>query len=210
MLRGLESRQVWKIMSLPCSSTLPRTYFTWCYYTSMRKPHQFRFQVFHHWLISTYPPCQAADIGGGKGLLTYLLNQAGWQTTVIDPTPQSLQHKFKDLASGKRVKLSPQQITSVPRISLPFAPQLAQNFDLLIGLHAHGSNLHILSAAKTYSKDFAILPCCVIDEPLVKKSGVNWFDSLVTTASNLKLNPKIATLNFVGQNQVIYTQNHLR
>ncbi len=153
-------------------------------------------------------PCRR-DIGGGKGLLAYLLNQSGWQTTVIDPSPQLLKHKFKDLALGKQIKLTPEIMAGVPHLSAPFTPDLAQDFDLLIGLHAHGSNLHIINSAKEYRKDFAILPCCVIDEPLVKHPGINWFNSLFDYAHSLGLNPQIARLSFMGQSQVIYTQNHL-
>lgn len=173
-----------------------------------RKPHKFRFQLFHQWLVATYPPCRAADIGGGKGLLAYLLNQSGWQTTIIDPINQPLKHKYKDLTTGKRIKLSADQKLSVPRLSVPFAPNLTQNFDLLIGLHAHGSNLHIINGARGHHKDFAILPCCVINEPLTKQPGVNWFNSLFDYAQDLNLNPKIVQLNFVGQSQVIYTTNY--
>jgi len=46
-----------------------------------RKPKKFRFQVFADWIVAHYAPCRVADIGGGKGLLTYLLDQRalkGW------------------------------------------------------------------------------------------------------------------------------------
>lgn len=175
-----------------------------------RRPHQFRFQVFHQWLAQNYAPCKVADIGGGKGLLSFLLNQSGFESTVIDPVWQPLEWKYKDIQTGKRIKLSPDQLNSVPHIQKPFNLELFLdldlNLDLLVGLHAHGSNMYILEAAAKYQKDFAILPCCVIDEPVTKIAGINWFDSLIEYAQKLGLNPQVDNLNFVGQSRVIYSK----
>src|SRR5512147_745397 len=49
---------------------------------------KFRFQLLHRWLTHNFAPCKAADIGGGKGLLAYLLSNDGWNATVIDPIGQ--------------------------------------------------------------------------------------------------------------------------
>lgn len=173
-----------------------------------RRPHQFRFQVFHQWIVANYSPCKVADIGGGKGLLSFLLNQTGFRSTVIDPVWQPLEWKYKDIATGKRVKLTPDQMQSVPHLQKPFNHELLLDLDLdlLVGLHAHGSNMYILETAAKYNLDFAILPCCVIDEPITKSPGINWFDSLVEYATKLGLNPQIATLDFVGQSKVIYSK----
>ncbi|MBN1373922.1 hypothetical protein JW962_01120 [Candidatus Dojkabacteria bacterium] len=46
--------------------------------TSLRRPKKFRFQLWAKWLIEMYEPCKAADVGSGKGLLSYFLTQAGW------------------------------------------------------------------------------------------------------------------------------------
>lgn len=174
----------------------------------MRRPHQFRFQVFAAWLVNHYPPCKVADVGGGKGLLSFLLNQSGFTPTVIDPIWQPLEWKYKDLTTGKRVKLTPDQMQSVPHVQTKFEPDMALDYDLLVGLHAHGSNMFILEATARYTKPFALLPCCVIDEPLVKQPGINWFNSLVDYATSLNLNPQIDVLNFVGQSNVIFTSSH--
>ena len=180
--------------------------------TIPRRPHQFRFQVFHQWLVQNYSPCKVADIGGGKGLLSFLLNQSGFESMVIDPIWQPLEWKYKDISTGKRIKLTSDQMQSVPHIQKPFNLELLldldSNLDLFVGLHAHGSNMYILEAAAKYQKDFAILPCCVIDEPITKIAGINWFDSLVEYAAKLGLNPKIDNLNFVGQSKIIYSKKH--
>jgi hypothetical protein len=170
-----------------------------------RYPHQFRFQLIAEWLTETYIPLHAADVGGGKGLLAYLLNQKGWQVSVIDPVYQLLPPKYKDLENDQRVLLKDRN--SVPRISQPFSEEMANDFDLLIGLHAHGSNIKIINAAKKYHKDFVLFPCCVIDEPIEIKPSINWFDSLEKYALDLELPVQRITLNFVRQSTGIYTKN---
>jgi hypothetical protein len=149
-----------------------------------------------------------ADIGGGKGLLAFLLTKEGWTCTVIDPFDQVLKHKYKDFQLGRRVKLSADEMLGVNRISGVFDTSMTEKFDLLVGLHAHGSNIKIIQSATNYKIDFAILPCCVIDEPVEKVSGINWLNSLFEYAQNLGLNPKKAVLNFAGQRTVIYTTNY--
>jgi len=170
-----------------------------------RQPHKFRFQLLHAWLTATHPPCKAADVGGGKGLLAHLLNQSGWDVTVIDPFPQLLHFKYKDVATGRQIKLTQAQMASVPRMSAPFQPHMAAGFDLLIGLHAHGSNMAVIQAAAQHHTDFALLPCCVIDEPIEKRPGVNWFNSLQEYAQGLSMPVKTVQLDFVGKNRVLYT-----
>jgi hypothetical protein len=159
-------------------------------------------------ILSTYKKCRVADIGGGKGLLAFLLAREGWDCVVIDPFDQLLKHKYKDIQTGQRVKLSAAEITGLERISSVFEKAMAKDFDLLVGLHAHGSNMKIIQAALEFKKDFAILPCCVIDEPVEKVSGINWLNSLFDYANELGLNPKKAMLNFAGQRTVIYTSNY--
>lgn len=129
----------------------------------LRKMKQFRFQLLHRWLTAHFSPCRVADIAGGKGLLAYLLQQSGWQAVVIDPVSQALPPKYKDIGSGSRVRLSPD--ATVPRINAGFAGPMAQHYDLLVGMHAHGCNVAVIDAAAAYGSGFVLLPCCVIDEP---------------------------------------------
>lgn len=164
---------------------------------------RFRFQLLHQWLIQNFQPCKAADIGGGKGLLSYLLTQNGWEATVIDPVQQSLPDKYKDIQSDSRVKINPQ--ASIPHIQSKFEPQHAKQFDLLIGMHAHGCNVKILDAAAEYGCGFIIFPCCVIDEPFYPPLGVHWLESLADYAIQLGHSITPFRLNFKGQNIGLYT-----
>lgn len=176
-------------------------------HTVRKKPrlnHKFRFQLLAEWIFQNYAPCKVADIGGGKGLLSYLLIRKGFESVVIDPFHQILPYKFKDISTGQRIKLNEDEMQSIPRISAPFEIEMAKDFDLLVGLHAHGSNMKIIDAAKKYDKKFIILPCCVIDEPIVKQPGINWINSLIEYSNSVGHNTNTATLNFAGQNKLIF------
>ena len=169
----------------------------------LRKMKKFRFQLLHRWITENFKPCRVADIGGGKGLLTYLLNQSGFESTVIDPFDQGLPGKFKSLDKQK-FKISDE---SIPRISKNFEKEMAKDFDILIGLHAHGSNMKIIEAAAEQGKDFILLPCCVIDEPIEIRPNVNWLDSLEEYANKLGIKTARFELNFRGQNIGFYSIN---
>ena len=159
---------------------------------------KFRFQLLHQWLVHNFSPCKAADIGGGKGLLSYLLIQSGWDMTVIDPIQQPLPEKYKDIVSKKRVKINSR--TSVPHIAVEFDLHHAAGFQLLIGMHAHGCNVKIIDAAVAYRCSFVIFPCCVIGEPFYPLRGVHWLESLADYALRQGLPLQPFRLNFKGQN----------
>lgn len=172
---------------------------------SRRLPHQFRFQLLAQWLTKEYSPRKTADVGGGKGLLAYFLNQSGWDVTVIDPVNQPLPKKYKDIETDTRIFIPKE--AKVNRITAKYSEDMAKDFDLLIGLHAHGSNMKIINGAKKYGKDFVLFPCCVIDEPIEIKPNINWFESLIEYARNLGLKTKDVKLNFVRQASGFYTTN---
>lgn len=169
-----------------------------------RKNSKFRFQLLAEFIISNYSPCKVADIGGGKGLLTYFLREAGFESWVIDPYYQDLPNRFRDM-NNKKIKLFPKDCRNIYRLSKPFQEEDAKDFDLLVGLHAHGSNIYIINAAEKYNKRFLILPCCVVDEPIEKRSNINWFDSLYDYSLRANFEAKQAKINFKGQNKIIYT-----
>jgi hypothetical protein len=161
------------------------------------KMRKFRFQLLAQWIAANFPPCTVADVGGGKGLLTHLLNQAGFQAEVVDPVPQALPSRYRDLASGRRVRLGPDQ--AVPRRSVPFDPELGAGYDLLVALHAHGCNLQLLETVARAGNSCVVLPCCVVAEPAAPPPGRNWFLWLVDRARGLGLEPAFFALNFRGQ-----------
>jgi hypothetical protein len=163
---------------------------------------KFRSQLLHQWLVDHFEPCRVADVGGGKGLLTYLLQKSGWEAAVIDPHEQPLPDKYKDISHNKRIKIPPTD--TVPRINKEFETVMAQNYDLLIGMHAHVSNINIIDAAAEFHCGFILLPCCIIDEPIYPEPGVHWLECLVDYAVQKGFTVHPFRLNFSGQNIGFY------
>jgi hypothetical protein len=164
----------------------------------LRKMKKFRFQLLHRWLVERFEPCRAADIGGGKGLLAYLLQESGWETAVIDPTPQSLPHKYKNITTGQRIRTPAG--AAVRHIDQEFDGAMAEEFDLLIGMHAHGCNALIIDAATKLGCGFILFPCCVIDEPFYPPIGTTWLESVADYAVRQGHHIYPFRLNFKGQN----------
>jgi hypothetical protein len=161
------------------------------------KPKRFRSQLLASWIADTFPPCAVADVGGGKGLLTWLLNQAGFRAEVVDPVDQPLPSRYRDLRTGRRVRLGADD--RVPRRRTRFGPALGRRYDLLVALHAHGSNLAVLDTVAQAHNSCVVLPCCVVEEPSAPPPGQNWFMWLVGRARALGLEPEPFALNFSGQ-----------
>jgi hypothetical protein len=164
----------------------------------LRKMKKFRFQLFHRWLVERFEPCRVADVAGGKGLLTYLLQKSGWEAVVIDPVSQSLPDKYKDVVTGRRVRIAPTE--RVRRMDRAFEVGMARHFDVLVGMHAHGCNVQVIDAAAEFGCGFVLFPCCVIDEPFYPPLGVHWLESLVDYAVRKGHAVYPFRLNFKGQN----------
>lgn len=172
-----------------------------------RRPKKFRSQIVAQWLIDTFEPCKVADVGGGKGLLCYLLQQNGWDATVIDPEYQDLPAKYTSL-DKKRIKIPVS--SSVPHITEPFTEEMTTDFDLLIGLHVHGSCMKIIKSCAEQKKDFILLPCCVIDEPIEKLPNIDWRESLETYAQSLGHDVKTVKFGFMGKDIALYTDKYVK
>jgi hypothetical protein len=166
---------------------------------------KFRFQLMAQFIIDTYPKCRVADIGGGQGLLSALLMQNGFDVTIIDPWELDLPWKFRDI-DGKMIK---NHNLNLARVYKSFGIDMAQEYDLLVSLHGHGCMMNIVDSAHNFKKDFAIVPCCVIDEPIIKERNIDWTKSLFEKADQLGLNPSYFNLRFKGKNIGIYTKNFL-
>jgi len=169
----------------------------------LTKMKRFRFQLLHQWICENVPPpCRVADIGGGKGLLAYLLNQSGYHATTIDPVRQTLPAKYKDLAASRQIRIA--ETETVPRIDRPFGPEMAGDFDLLVALHAHGCNIALMDAAARWGKGFLVLPCCIINEPLRPPPGTHWLQCVAEYARQKSFAVQPFRLNFKGQNIGLY------
>lgn len=167
----------------------------------MRK---FRFQLLHRWMVEHLTPCRVADVGGGKGLLAYLLRRSGWDAVVIDPMPQPLPAKYRNLVTGEQAHIP--ETESVPRFSASFAQEMAQGFDLLVAMHAHGCIVRVIDAVAQYGCSAIVMPCCVIDEPLTPAPGVHWLQCVVDYAVARGCTVQAFRLNFKGQNIGLYVR----
>lgn len=169
--------------------------------TKMKK---FRFQLLHQWILAHIAPCRVADVGGGKGLLAYLLQTDGWPATVIDPFDQALPAKYKDLESNRQVRIGENEC--VPGLNREFRPEMAEHFDLLVAMHAHGCNIQLIDAAAEWGRELILLPCCVIHEPLLPPPGVHWIQWLVEYMIEKGFGVEPFRLNFKGQNIGIHAR----
>src|SRR5439155_14937327 len=131
-------------------------------------------------IVRHLAPCRIADVGGGKGILAYLLRQDGWEATVIDPVWQALPVKYRDLTTGRQMRIAATE--QVPRIDQPFEPEMAREFDLLLAMHAHGCILEVIAAAAQYKRRAIVLPCCILHEPIVPAAGIHWLECVADYA----------------------------
>jgi hypothetical protein len=169
--------------------------------TRMKK---FRFHLLAQWIAENFAPCRVADVGGGKGLLTFLLDRAGFDATVIDTELQPLPAKFRDLRTGERVRLA--SSAQVKHVAAPYSMELGARFDLLVALHAHGVNFEVIDTVAAHGNSAILMPCCVIGEPSAPPPGENWFMWLVRHARSHGLEPRFFHLNFSGQNVGFYVR----
>jgi len=168
------------------------------------KMKKFRFELLAAWIAETFKPCKVADVGGGKGMLSYLLDQDGFESTVIDPVSQPLPAKYRDPATGRLSKMPAGAV--VRRIDRPYTPELGARYDLLVALHAHGVNQQIFDTVRQQGNSCVLLPCCVVGEPSAPPPGQNWFDWLAGYGRGLGLDVRYLHLNFSGQNVGAYVR----
>lgn len=167
----------------------------------LKQMKKFRFQLLASFILENYEKCKIADIGGGKGILSDILINEGWDCTVIDPEVTSMPRKYKAL-NGKKVITGEKYIEKA--IIKEFSTEMGINFDLLISLHGHGCNLRIIDAAAEYNKKFIILPCCIINEGIDPYTVTDWIEYLKEYAIKKGLEIKSVKLNFKGQRTAIY------
>ncbi len=95
---------------------------------------------------------------------------------------------------------------AVPQIAEAFRPELARRFDLLVALHAHGCTIEVLKAAARFRRQAIVMPCCIIDEPLLPPPGVHWLQCVAEEAVGLGLQVTVFRLNFKGQSIGLYVR----
>jgi hypothetical protein len=137
------------------------------------------------------------------------LKQYGFDSIVVDPAYQELPNKLRKDAYDKkqgRFLLSEEERKSIEHINDVFKPEMVKDFDLIVGLHAHGCMYHTIEQCASLDKKFVLLPCCVVDEPIEKPHGINWKDFIAGLAKDIhKDKTQVTNLDFVGNNLTIFT-----
>lgn len=110
-----------------------------------------RFEVVADFVQRNFPPPQkTADVAGGQGCLSYILAQNGYDCSVIDPRKTDLSKKERQLSRRKGIQFN--------RIRSKFNANMAEEYDLIIGLHPDEATEEICQAAKV--KPVILVPCC--------------------------------------------------
>ena len=109
-----------------------------------------RFEVLAKFIMKNFVPCSVADVAGGQGYLSFALTQHGYSCTVIDPRKTNLSKKERQIARCKNIEFR--------RLQKEFEPEMAYEYDLIVGLHPDQATEAICEAALI--KSCIIVPCC--------------------------------------------------
>lgn len=99
-----------------------------------------RFQVVADFVLTEFgkQTRYIADVAGGKGILTRILNKKNLDCELIDPRQRS--------------------IKGIKHRQEPFLPEMTDYYDLLIGLHPDGALRELGEAALI--RPVVMIPCC--------------------------------------------------
>ncbi|MBI4158489.1 MAG: hypothetical protein HY505_02640 [Candidatus Yanofskybacteria bacterium] len=99
-----------------------------------------RFEVITDFVISKYGKKikYIADVAGGRGMLTRMLNKKNYEAEVVDPRGWALK--------------------GVPTREEEFNSEMADYYDLIIGLHPDEATRAVVESAKVSLT--LIIPCC--------------------------------------------------
>jgi hypothetical protein len=133
-----------------------------------------------------------ADVAAGKGALTWALRERGFRHIVpFEPAPRR---------GG--------QVTRLGMQVRDFRPELAEGFDLLVGMHPDAATDCILDGAARSGASVVVSPCCV--RPNVwtywgsRRSHRQWHDHLVLQAARRGLRLQTDRLRMTGANAVMW------
>ena len=141
-----------------------------------------RFQVFAEFIKRNYKPCKVADVAGGKGILSWELQNRGYKPTVIDP----------------RIRYGIKRYDTIKKL---YKQEYAKDFDLIVGMHPDSATEDIIESAIKYNRKFAIVPCCSHSKEDRKFDYKHWIEHLKRLAD---YNVKITSLDIKGRNLVIF------
>jgi len=122
-----------------------------------------------------------ADVAGGQGLLTRLLNKKhNYQAEVIDPR-------------GYRLK-------GVPGQECLYTPDMATYYDLIVGLHPDEAIRPVIESAAT--RPVLAIPCCNHWDATQKLGTSALINAISTYLNEQKISHEQITFNFKGPKNI--------
>lgn len=156
-----------------------------------------RFQVTADFIALNFSQCRVADVAGGTGQLSFLLAQRGFTCDIVDPRETDLPKESRVLARRSRLPIR--------RIQSNFGHEMAEQYDLAVGLHPDGATLEICHSAKYVP--VVIVPCCKINFNDICTHGA---DNLTDAVRRYFKREHIpfweSTLKMQGKNTVFVTE----
>ena len=157
-----------------------------------------RFEVLADFVQRNFPPpLKIADVAGGQGNLSLLLAQRGYNCTVIDPRKTNLSKKERQLANRKKIHFE--------RIRSRFSSDMANSYDLIIGLHPDEATEAICCAA--HSKPVVLVPCCRYWNGIESHGSPNLAETIRRFFRRNKIDWWETLLKMNGKNLVFVTNN---
>lgn len=153
-----------------------------------------RFDLLAEFVAHNFPKSSTvADVAGGMGYLSLALNERGYRPTVIDPRHSNLRRR-------DRCRVRPRW----QRWVREFTPYMAEQFDVLVGLHPDGATESLVRSAVV--RPVVIVPCCFywkgIESHGVKKNVADVIRR-VWRHMNVRWNEDQLPMN--GKNLVLWT-----
>ena len=158
-----------------------------------------RFRAFVEFIVEYFPRADSvADIGGGKGTLSFFLRELGVRSTIIDV--RDANHSGWVYRALRKRSIKAGRLLEIPRIVAAVQDIDLSAFDLVVGLHPDEATEHIVRAANQHHIPFAVVPCCVFPIDKIKRSREDWMTYLTT----LTPNTSEYELPIEGANKVLY------
>lgn len=156
-----------------------------------------RFDLFARFIARLVPygermRMRVADVAAGKGSLSWELRRHGFlNITPFEPKPRR----------GGQVRRLGIAVTD-------FTPGMAENFDLIVGMHPDGATDCILDGAARFGALAVISPCCVRPNAWPYEGGPRdhgaWHEHLVAQSAARGLALQQGRLSMTGANAVMW------
>lgn len=122
-----------------------------------------------------------ADVAGGQGMLSRILNKKyNYEVEVVDPRGYTLK--------------------GVPSRQCVYVSEMAEYYDLIVGLHPDEATRTIVESAK--SCPVLVIPCCNFWDNTKKLGTQALIDSICKYMSSLRIEHELITFPFKGPKNV--------